>query len=107
MAVVLGKDAPQAQLFGFLFKEMARFPPSQERTAYLARLWKQAEVYEFSWADMRADEALLVLGLAMKGPDPNPEAEGKEIVFYLGPGRELVIEDGKVRTIAAGERGPA
>jgi hypothetical protein len=77
-------DRSSAYLFGEVFRIVAEYvPPGDTRDAMARRLWDLTLGYDFTDNQMNADEALLALGLARRGVDPDWPDEG-EVVLY-GP----------------------
>lgn len=75
-------DRTSAGLFGYFFKMLAR-NPTDEHKAMARELWPQTRGYDFANYQMDADEALITLGLAFRGIDPDYPEDG-EVVIY-GP----------------------
>jgi hypothetical protein len=76
-------DRTSAGVFGDLFVYLAQQPQSPQRDAFALQMWKNTSDYDFSPYQMGADGALMVLGLARKGIDPDYPDDG-EILLY-GP----------------------
>jgi hypothetical protein len=79
-------DRTSAEIFGWLFEELARLAQSPEPEVHSAavdlasKAWAKARDHDFVWEQMEADEALVELGLAERS------LAGDEIVFdYTGP----------------------
>jgi hypothetical protein len=77
-------DRTSAALFGMLFKLLAE-EPTADRKLMARRVWcmKHEGGYDFSDRQMESDAALMALGLARKGINPDYPEDG-EVVLY-GP----------------------
>lgn len=77
-------DRTSARLFGEVFEILSEHVPAGEsRDASARRFWALTQDYDFSPYQMYADDALLALGLARRGVDPDWPDDG-EVVLY-GP----------------------
>lgn len=78
-------DRTSARIFGELFQWLAdEAPDTISRERLVQYLWEKQKRYDFSPCQMECDpEALMKLGLARRGVDPEYPDEG-EIVLY-GP----------------------
>lgn len=77
-------DRTSAGIFGDIFIYLAKQPKTPERDAFVAEMWKHSQgSYDFSNYQMGCDEALVKLGYARKGVDPDYPDDG-EILLY-GP----------------------
>lgn len=75
-------DRTSARLFGEMFTLLAEY--NDERARKMARvLWDRSGDYDFSNYQMGADDALITLGLACRGIDPDYPEDG-ETVRYAG-----------------------
>ena len=77
-------DRTSADLFGEVFGILAEHVPAgPERDATALRLWTAQDDYDFSPNQMDADNALMELGLARRGVDPDWPNDGE--VWLYGP----------------------
>ena len=73
-------DRTSAALFGAFFERLAETP--DERSRELATwLWGQSRGYDFNDYQMDADEALVALGLARRGVDPEYPDDGETMLY--------------------------
>jgi hypothetical protein len=71
-------DRTSAYVFALIFRELALLPEGRD---IAKRIWGHTMKYDFSQYQMECDEALISLGLARRGVDPDYPDEG-ETVFY-------------------------
>ena len=77
-------DRTSAGLFSDMFEILEKYVPEGEQRDELARrFWDMTEGYDFSPYQMGCDDALLALGLAHLGVDPEYPQDG-EVILY-GP----------------------
>ena len=76
-------DRTSAYIFGEIFRDIASMPALPIRSRLAKEYWKMSREYDFSEYQMEADEALLKLGLARKGVDPDYPEDG-DVMLY-GP----------------------
>lgn len=72
-------DRTSAELFGILFDVLAQ-NPDEENKALAKQFFELSESYDFSYDQMYADEALIILDLAERKTD----SEGDEQIRYFG-----------------------
>lgn len=72
-------DRTSARVFGKAFMLLAEEPFDKQRVIDL--LWKETRGFDFSPYQMCCDEALMKLGLARKGVDPDYPSEGETILY--------------------------
>lgn len=73
-------DRTSASLFGTVFKLLAENPTDEHKTM-AGKLWPLTRDYDFSPYQMYCDEALITLGLARMGINPEWPEDG-EVVLY-------------------------
>lgn len=78
-------DRTSAEIFGEAFRFLAE--TNDERAKQMARrFWSMTSSYDFSPSQMGCDDALIALGLARRGVDPEWPDDG-EVVMYEEPQR--------------------
>lgn len=70
-------DRTSAELFGFMFTELASLPGTAD---LVKKLWRRSREYDFSDYQMNCDDALIALGLARRGT--NPQYPDEELTIY-------------------------
>lgn len=78
-------DRSAAELFSEIFKMLASDKPI-DRQKVARRFWELSGEYDFSHYQLYCDKALIKLGLARKGVDPQYPDDGKTILY--GPVEE-------------------
>ena len=73
-------DRTSASLFERIFNHLAKNPTEENKT-FAREIAQMTRDYDFNNYQMYADAALITLGLAHMGPDPDDECAG-EIVIY-------------------------
>ncbi len=83
-------DRTSAEIFGWLFEELARLAQSPKPEVHDAavdlasKAWAKARGYDFAWEQMEADEALLTLGLAKRVAVTNADGDVEDTEYeYL------------------------
>lgn len=74
-------DRSSAELFGEIFTYLASQPKTAERDSFATRMWDLTGNYDFNAYQIYADEALVTLGLARRGVDPEHPDEGKTLLY--------------------------
>lgn len=74
-------DKINAELFGILFEVLAQIPDEGNK-ALAKKFFEFIRDYDFSYSQMRADEALITLGLAKREIDPDFPEEGEMILYF-------------------------
>lgn len=74
-------DRTSAGIFGEIFAYLASQPQSEQRDAFALRCWSFTSDYDFSSYQMGADDALITLGLARRGIDPDYPDEGETLLY--------------------------
>lgn len=75
-------DRTSARVFGKVFELLAK-NPTDEHKAIAKEIFAETGEYDFSSYQMDADDALMKLGLARIGVDPNyPDDDEGEMVLY-------------------------
>jgi hypothetical protein len=77
-------DRTSAEIFGWLFYELAKRPAANVELAKKA--WVQSQRYDFSECQMECDNELVVLGLAKKVQDKD-DPECPETVYANSKGK--------------------
>jgi hypothetical protein len=77
-------DRTSAALFAMFFDWLAKKPDDKSHREFAYELWQVTGDYDFAHYQMYCDDALLALGLAKKGVDPDYPEDG-EMVLYLYP----------------------
>ena len=72
-------DRTSASIFGEIFEMLAE-KPTKEHKKIAKRIFEKINNDDFNYYQMGADEALITLGLAHRGPDL--ECGGETIVYY-------------------------
>lgn len=75
-------DRTAAALFSEVFVMLAEDPVTERDLERARKFWNLKRGYDFSPYQMYCDDALMKLGLAKRGPDP--EEPERERVLYLG-----------------------
>lgn len=75
-------DLTAASLFENIFKKLAA-DPTEQHVRWARDLWAYTSDFDFSPYQIGADEALVVLGLARRGVDPEYPGGGE--VWLYGP----------------------
>lgn len=75
-------DRTSASVFCAVFKLLAS-DPTPQHVAFARTLWGHTYAYDFSSYQLECDEALIALGLARMGVDP--EYPGDSPVMLYGP----------------------
>lgn len=78
-------DRTSAEIFGQIFELLAGDKPL-DRRAFARQVWDMGLNYDFHWAQMGCNEALIKLDLARKGIDPDHPEEGETVLY--GPVEE-------------------
>jgi len=73
-------DRTSAALFGKIFRLLANNPTDEHKTI-AKEIWMSSGQFDFSFYQMDADDALIKLGLAKKGIDPD-YPDDSEVVIY-------------------------
>lgn len=73
-------DRTSAGLFGKIFELLAKNPTDEHKTIAL-EIWPMTQEYDFNKYQMDCDDALVALGLAYEGPDPNYPEDGNTIIY--------------------------
>lgn len=73
-------DRTSAAIFGMLFEKLAS-DPTPQHVEWAKWLWEQQSSYDFSPYQMSVDAALITLGLAHRGVDPEYPNDG-EVMRY-------------------------
>lgn len=73
-------DRTSAGIYGNFFNILAK-NPTDENKAIAAELWEGKNEFDFSAYQMYADDALIVLGLARMGIDPDYPNDGETIIY--------------------------
>lgn len=74
-------DRTSAGLFGEIFAYLATQPQTPQRDAFALRCFQMTHEYDFSSYQMGADDALITLGLARRGVDPDYPDEGETLLY--------------------------
>lgn len=74
-------DHSSAELFGNIFNYLAKDPISDEALKMAKWLWSATSGYDFSAYQMDCDEALIKLGLARKGINPEYPEDGETVLY--------------------------
>lgn len=80
-------DRTSAELFGNIFKDLAKLKPSPWRAKTAQKYFKMIGAYDFSEYQMYADRALIELGLAHKGVNPDYPEDGVVMIYTPPPKR--------------------
>ena len=75
-------DRTSAGLFAMVFELLAA-NPTDEHKMMANEIWSKRLEYDFSECQMGCDEALLTLGLAKKGVDPDYPEDGEVIIYEV------------------------
>jgi hypothetical protein len=75
-------DRTSAALFGRMFEFLA--DPTADRQALANQLWRETGEYDFNAYQMYCDDALIKLGLAHKGTDPEDPDRGEFVIYKDG-----------------------
>lgn len=78
-------DRTSAEIFGTVFEFLSE-EPTPANKKFARRLFDMAQNYDFNDYQMEADEALMALGLARRGVDPEYPEDGETIIY--GPTKE-------------------
>jgi hypothetical protein len=73
-------DRTSAGIFGTLFELLAK-NPTEENKAIAREMYPHTFGYDFSLCQMGAEEALIKLGLAKKGINPDYPEDGETILY--------------------------
>lgn len=73
-------DRTSAGLFGKIFELLAK-NPTEEHKIIAKEIFAYTRDYDFSNYQMDADDALVTLGLAVKGIDPKYPDDGETIIY--------------------------
>jgi hypothetical protein len=73
-------DRTSAGLFGKIFELLAKNPTDEHKTI-AKEIFAYTRDYDFNNYQMYADDALLTLGLAVKGVHPKYVDEGETIIY--------------------------
>ncbi len=76
-------DTSGAELFGKIFRRLAKDPDDARRKSLVMFFWKEAREHDFYACEMDADAALKKLGLAKKGRNE----DGEITTLYRRDGR--------------------
>jgi hypothetical protein len=76
-------DRSGAALFADVFEYLAR-NPTEEAKAFARHLWEKIGDYDFNPYQLYCDDALVKLGLAHMGIDPEYPDDGERLLY--GPG---------------------
>lgn len=79
-------DRTSAGIFGDLFVYLSEQPQDERTRAFALKTWADSQGYDFSHYQMEADEALIKLGLAKRGVDPDWPDDGETILYADGDG---------------------
>lgn len=74
-------DKINAELFGILFDVLAQ-NPNEENKTLAKQFFKLSDSYDFSYSQLCADEALITLGLAKRGINPEWPDEGETVLYF-------------------------
>jgi hypothetical protein len=78
-------DRTSAGIFGLVFEHLAK-QPDERAKKFAAVMWKEATNYDFDYRQMYVDEALIELGLAKRGVDPDYPEDGETVLYKDGRG---------------------
>ena len=73
-------DRTSAEVFGMMFEFLAEDPREQHK-AFARKLWEKSNHYDFNPYQMYCDDALVALGLARLGLDPDCPEEGEMMLY--------------------------
>lgn len=74
-------DRDSAYIFGRVFEMIDALVPESEKREAARKFWKMSREFDFSDDDMHADKALVALGLARKGIDPDYPDDGPTMLY--------------------------
>lgn len=84
-------DRTSARLFGTIFELLAENPTEDHKT--LARkIFDETGDYDFNNYQMYVDDALIKLGLAIKGIDPEYPEEGESIIYADNKSFDILLK---------------
>lgn len=78
-------DRTSAEVFGEVFRILAKRKNKEEAQAIAARVWPLTQNYDFTEDQMEVDAELMKLGLAREVPDPDYQGE---TVMEYGPAKK-------------------
>jgi hypothetical protein len=86
-------DRRGAETFGRLFRFLAGQGGLLDPCDLACRLWEEQKRHDFSPHQMECDAALIVLGLARPGVDPEFPEEGETILYGPAPPTQAELCD--------------
>lgn len=75
-------DRTSASVFSLIFEELAK-DGEIDRKRLAKKLMKAAREFDFSTCQMECDKALLKLGVAKRGVDPEYPEDGERVLYWL------------------------
>lgn len=87
-------DRTSAYLFARMFKYLARTPDEPEARKFARELMRESREYDFSNDQMGCDNALIKLGVAAKGIDPDDPDEHERVLYMGEDGFEAALKRG-------------
>lgn len=79
-------DRTSAELFAQIFEYLAKQPTTEERDKFAEKMWGLTGNYDFNAYQIGEDEALMKLGLARRGVDPDYPDDGETVLYKGEPG---------------------
>jgi hypothetical protein len=74
-------DRTSAEIFSVMFEYLAKSPQDARTKKMADYLWSAASGYDFDAYQMGCDKALLKLGLASMGLNPEYPEDGETIIY--------------------------